>query len=782
MLGFFRKYQKFFFVIVTVVIVVSFSFFGTFSTMATQEPIPDRVLLLGLKETPIMERELAAVCHLVAMSPAESEARARGRMPHLLNDQVLEKELMSTGMAMMIARRYFETLKPDLETRLQKIQSYRPYRCAQHPQIGVEAIWSRWSPEIYQHLALLQTRSGPITEDVLASLIRLYLAQNALPSSFLKQVLAYQFHQQGLPPDPALEQIDLALFGFHSLEDWFGPRFVSLMGQYIMNVSFWAQAHGYDIPLSAVRGDLYRNIAEGYRQWMQQERIQSEDLQAHYEAELRAFGGDERLLLSSWRSVMLFRNILHDIGQRMTLDPLALGEFHQYTKQGLELDLYALPIAAKCRTLMDLFELQLYLQAVSAEPLQGKNLLQMPDQLASSERVAERAPEFVYQPIDIEYAMVDRQEVIHLVSVKETWDWELGDAGWTALEKKFPEWFAGTVTSKEARLKFLEQRSSGDRSKIDQYAREQIVAQQPGRLAAALDKASYRSQSVQLRPGASLLPSIENSEPLMRLLQEVPLKEVLGEGVNPLANYSEDGEHYYRIFVLNRSAPPGILTFAEAKKEGILSRLLEKRLEKAYPEIRRKNPSIFARGEEFKEMTSEMKTRVGRYLFADLLRAIEKESGVAPQNDPFDENFYLRHRFTPFVAQVKAQLEKSEGASIPSVIAKGLEGAFEHQFKLISSQELIERNHSLGFASQAMFKLPVGGWSGLLDGIPGDYLFYRVLGKGATPAQTPDELERGHEQLALDAQRRFTTELLEKIEAKKAIDIEKSIHSPATEL
>jgi hypothetical protein len=34
MLEFFRKYQRYFFILITIVIVISFSFFGTYSTLS----------------------------------------------------------------------------------------------------------------------------------------------------------------------------------------------------------------------------------------------------------------------------------------------------------------------------------------------------------------------------------------------------------------------------------------------------------------------------------------------------------------------------------------------------------------------------------------------------------------------------------------------------------------------------------------------------------------------------------------------------------------------------
>src|SRR5579871_6574614 len=103
MLQFFRTYQRFFFIIVTVVIVISFSFFGTFSSLSQTSALPDRVVVTGVEGSPIMHRDLQALCELIAFSSVDRVDRQHQRL-NLFNDSVIEKELMATGIGMMLAR------------------------------------------------------------------------------------------------------------------------------------------------------------------------------------------------------------------------------------------------------------------------------------------------------------------------------------------------------------------------------------------------------------------------------------------------------------------------------------------------------------------------------------------------------------------------------------------------------------------------------------------------------------------------------------------------------
>lgn len=266
MLNFFRKNQRIFFIIITVVICISFTFFGASNSLSEPSEVPDRVITKGVDGSNLMQRDLATVCRLISSSPLDRNAWQQGKIPNLLNDSVIEKDLLSTGMGMMLARRYFEELKPDFEKRLVRIKSYRPYAHPQYPQISAVAIWNRFMPSLSQHFALLKTKSDQFTVETLGILFQLYLDQTMLPPDMVKQILVYQLNQQALTPDPLLSHTDLSLFGFHSLEDWFGPRFIELAGQFMMNAALLAQDKGYEISNEAIRSDLYQNIVNGYRE------------------------------------------------------------------------------------------------------------------------------------------------------------------------------------------------------------------------------------------------------------------------------------------------------------------------------------------------------------------------------------------------------------------------------------------------------------------------------------------------------------------------------------
>src|SRR6266436_8325966 len=108
MLQFFRKYQKIFFVVVTVFIVISFTFFGTFSTMIPDRQIPDRVIGKAVDGSKLSYREVEALTRFLSTSREDRSLIYSGKMPNLLNDNVIHKDFLTTGMGVMLAEKYFD--------------------------------------------------------------------------------------------------------------------------------------------------------------------------------------------------------------------------------------------------------------------------------------------------------------------------------------------------------------------------------------------------------------------------------------------------------------------------------------------------------------------------------------------------------------------------------------------------------------------------------------------------------------------------------------------------
>jgi hypothetical protein len=204
MLNFLRKHQRIFFIFITVAIVVSFSFFGTYSTTCQQAAPPDKEIVTGVCGTPIMGQELAALCRLIEHSPFDGYAGEKGGIPNFLNDGVIEKDFMANGLGVMLARRYFEELKTDLDLRVKKIHHFRPYVHPRAPQISAEGTWARFSPAMLEHYRGLKAKSDQATTETLAMMCQLYLDQAMVSPETLRQILFMQQNQQGVPPDPVL--------------------------------------------------------------------------------------------------------------------------------------------------------------------------------------------------------------------------------------------------------------------------------------------------------------------------------------------------------------------------------------------------------------------------------------------------------------------------------------------------------------------------------------------------------------------------------------------------
>ena len=55
-MNFLRKHQRIFFIVITTMIVISFSFFGTFSAVASRDVSSDREIGRAIDGTSIMEK------------------------------------------------------------------------------------------------------------------------------------------------------------------------------------------------------------------------------------------------------------------------------------------------------------------------------------------------------------------------------------------------------------------------------------------------------------------------------------------------------------------------------------------------------------------------------------------------------------------------------------------------------------------------------------------------------------------------------------------------------
>lgn len=142
-MNFFRKYQRILLMVVSVMTIASFSFFGTFSAFAPSEKIVDQEIGRAIDGSPIMERDVKGMIRFLSLG----------------GTNVIEKDLIVTGMASILAEQYFDNIREEFEARLQKVKTYKPYTHPQLPFLSAEEIWKQFIPELSIHLGELKKKN-----------------------------------------------------------------------------------------------------------------------------------------------------------------------------------------------------------------------------------------------------------------------------------------------------------------------------------------------------------------------------------------------------------------------------------------------------------------------------------------------------------------------------------------------------------------------------------------------------------------------------------------------
>jgi GcvH upstream region-like protein len=662
----------------------------------------------------------------------------RSNWPHLLNDGVIEKNFLETGLAVMLAEQYFSYLEPELKRKEQIIFLFKPYTHPYDAQLSCRAVWKNYSPELLEHLEQLKR----VDVHGFSTLCQLYLDQVAFPKEAMQQVLHFQEQRAGVPKDPRLAEIELSLFGFKNVKDWFGDRFIHLASQFILNVSSLAEQKKYQITKQEVQTDLLQNVYKGYKQLSQNKSLEPSQAMQYFQRELQVLGLNEADVINAWRHVMLFRRLVSDTSGSVFNDPLAQKQFHLFADQSIEVELYELPSYLRLKDFSSLLKLQVYLEAVSLEQLKSLNL---PLEFASLDSIEAKQPALVQKKVEVRLSSINIEELAAQISLKSTWEWEATDEGWSFLQERFP-----SLKSSLDRRETLDKIDS--RTSIDQAARLEMVRQNKELIVQTLQQRPLQTIELRLRkkplaqgPYSSLLAS----EEFAAFLENAPLESVE-------ECYSVDASTFYRIELIERDSQKELVGFEEAFQDGTLDSILDQQLENAYPKIRRGKENVFLQANGNFKPFYEVKEQIARILYEPLLLAIEQEyvrvfndlPGVSKQ---LPGMFYSKYRLYGFMQSIKQQLELDVELNLPK------------QWNLISTSSCISRSQKLDFPTDDWVEIPINQWSPISVGSSGSLAFAKVCSKGNLEEVPLEKIEQGFQFLSFDTCRDVMHHLLQKI-------------------
>lgn len=799
MLDFFRRHQRYFFIVITIVIVISFSFFGTYNTLSNGS-FREQIAFKTIDGTDITRHELDEMVSFIGTDATDKLILGGVWGPNFLNDGVISKNFLQTGLGVILGTKFPEDIGPDLKARLEKEKRYSLYVHPQARFIGVESAWNYFAPGMVNAYYQMRASTDPLAPTALQARTSLYLMERQFPSQILRQVLRYQEKQNNyVSPDRNLDYADLSLYGYHTIEDWFGPRFLRLAAQFIMNSAIVAEQKGYHVSKADAMADLMRNADISFQQNSRNPNIGVATSQEYFNEQLRRLGMDQNGAANVWRQVMLFRRLFQDMGNSVFVDPFSYEQINSYALESADGELFRLPKELRLNNFQALQKFEVYLDAVTKRSDDEKAKLAIPSTFLTPAQVGVKYPELVQKKYQLEIASANKKALEGNVGVKDSWNWEVDDKGWEQLKKQFPELGTKKAATRDERFAALDSLDEKTRSRVDAYARSAIVEAHPEWLDQALTYASPMKVPVGLheKGGNSLFTGLKDGKALMQLLDAAPLakddlsslKPEAKDAAEKLSNYTADKTVYYRITVIERAPQPEVLTFAEADQEGVLSQLIDKQLEAYYLKTREDDPKAFQKDDKSWKAFADVKETVAARYYDKLLKNIRSTyaAAIAPEKAPEEmiPDFAATLRLFPYMRDVKNKLQKDssliatmtrEPAEQKSDSSKAPASAsLADQWKLERSNYQTSRSSGNAVLDTAnVFTLAAGDWTKVNTPSNGDLNFYHVTkkGSGATEKAVASSISQARSLLSDEAQQQLMYHALQQIQDKGAMSVE----------
>jgi|GEM_PF-2465571 len=730
MLEFFRRYQKFFFAVIAVVIIISFSFFGTYSAFVKSER----------KDFPAFHTIDGNTVHQSAFQDVINILSSEMRKDQGFSSSFFSEALLKTKVADVVLGPFLNELEEENRDRFLKEKHFVSYEHPHIPYLSAEQIWTYFAPEIPQLLRAIKEESD--AKKQLDLRMQLYLAQEQFPPNYLKQILYYQ--QRQVSPelhDQELLQKDLSLFGYHTVQDWFGKRAIEILAQYVINVAQYAESKGYTLSQKEVEQNCIQSMEKSYQENKKNPNFLPNSLYQFIQQELRRLGVDKSRFLSAWRYIELYKRFVHELSDRVLVSPLPYKDFYKDLSQNADVYLYTLPKELQFHGDKDLELFDIYVKAVSAEE---KDILSLPQKYFSVQKVSKTFPKLVEKKYKLRVKGVSRDKLEAKIGVKNTWKWQVEEENWKKLQKEFPALLKGEATNKGQRYKVLGALDPQQRFTIDSFSRKAIIDEHPEQLAEALQKAEEKEMEVRIRMKGGFLPfeGCEDHVGLMHLLDSA----VLGDVAPYLTSYTQDKNHYYTISVIEKDDEARILTFKEALEDGTLEELQDELLKAFYQRTRKDKPAHFTKknGEwkGFEEIKDDIRKVYHQELYRKLDAEISRLKKEMPASCKWKDQDDARHAVRFFTHVQKAlQAVVSGSDQVDTYVRKKKDTThFEDQWKLIRKKEhLIKKSITEPFCCDRAFSMDEQEVSSLCCSKEGSFYFFTLLKRGK---QSYEELVR----------------------------------------
>lgn len=779
MLHHFRRYQRYIYILITVVIIISFSFFGSYSALQ-RDTYVDTTAFVTIDGTSIPRSELEQFTMFIGTD--SEEKRNYGGMwgPNFLNNGVIKRDLLETGVAQLLAQKYGEVIRPDIERAHSKEQHFKPYVHPSANFIGQEASWNYFVPGMKEQFSLLTKADDPLSEKAFDARVRLFLNERKFPAPLQQNMLRMQERQYNwIPHDRSLDYADLSLFGYHKAEDWFGQKFMRLMSEFIINSAIIAKERGYTVTPAEAYTDLIRNASNSFKQNQKSPHLNVGTVAQYLQEQLRIMGMDKNQAVKIWQQVLLFRRLYEDLGNSIFTDPFTFQEYNTFAYENVKGDLFHLPKDFHFSDERSLVKFETYLDGV-AQKSERKDKLALPKKFKP---VADVSPELVQKRYLVDMSEISTKQLEAKVGLRKVWNWESEEAHWSELTKQFPELALAKATTKKEREKSLDELDDTTRLRVDTYAREEIVKEHPEWIDQALEQAELQVQTLHIpyHGGKIAIKGVSDRDSLISSLDNASTSD-------PINKYSGDNKHYYRIHVIDKSESKEIMTYKEANQSGTLDELANKNLKAYYEKTRSQHGQEYKNSDgTWKSFDTVSDSVAGKY-YGALVKEMGKRfiGGLIPKNDNQDLSMSRASslRFLQHVADAKSSPETQE--SLMQEISDAEEGIYPKnkigprkpltdQWSLQKREYSVARNSSdTTLDKQEALAMAPGEITKIYTPANGDLYFFKAKERGQTADEETlkDQVYGMHRLLAQEAQKELAKNLLKEMNQRGALNVD----------
>lgn len=770
MIKFIQKYQKYFYIVITTVIVISFSFFGT-SGAIDGPNLHEQVAFTALDGTQVSRGELEQMVLFLQSDVQDKRIYRHPNMaPNFLNDGVVQKDFLETGMANLLIQDYADLLKSDLDVRQAREKTFKPYVHPKIPFVAAEMVWNYVSPTINSNLKKLQSAQNPLQPDKLQSRIDLYLAERNFPAPYLTELL---WRQQGqhewLEKDENLPYLDLSLFGYHNLDDWFGPKFIRLVAEFIYNAALVAEKKGYHVSKEEAWADLLYNGGQSYNEMARAKLTGALSQSEYINLQLRHMGMDSARATKIWQKVLLFRRLFHDIANSQMIEPKTLTLPNAWASEYVAGDLYSLPPSLHLSDIVDLAEFEHYMASTSKGQ---KSTLIPSDTPISAVELAKLHPEFVEKRYLVALKQADLKSLEARISLKDTWEWETHAENFKMLKKEFADLGIIAGETIEERVQALDHLPDTMRTKVDHFARHQIARGKTEWVENALQQAESNPETlvVRLKGGKDPLPGFKDRKTLIEKLDKAPLREEIR---------LEGDDAVFQVQVLDRSPDLEIASFAEVKQSGALAESLNKVLEPYYQTIKTQHDDKFKKEAGGYRNFNDVKRQVAELWLAPKWKEIKE--ALPSKGENLIPETLASQRFVAWAEKVKGAADKSLYIRADKVDESEAEklpqkAAWDEQFKWQKIEKKLTRSGEDPAIreKEKLFHLKAHEWSPILLAPNGNVTFFYVNERKGQmdPALLAVQTLRIRSSMGEEAEKIYMKGLLAEIKEKKAISFD----------